>query len=77
MNLDLGGFAVSTGAACSSGVAEPSPVLLALGRTPSEAREAVRVSLGWTNTADDIERFLAALVEILPRIRAADRRGAS
>ncbi|KAF0130487.1 MAG: cysteine desulfurase [Xanthobacteraceae bacterium] len=58
--LDLAGIAVSTGSACSSGKIAPSHVLAAMGVTGHEARSALRVSLGWTTTRDDVERFLAA-----------------
>ncbi|MCA9709792.1 MAG: aminotransferase class V-fold PLP-dependent enzyme, partial [Myxococcales bacterium] len=71
MALDLQGFAVSTGAACSAGLAEPSPVLLALGQAPDRAREAVRLSLHHTNTEAHVDALLDALDEVLPRIRAA------
>ncbi len=69
INLDLLGFAVSTGAACSSGTMEPSPVLLALGRDPAAARSAVRISLGKDSTADEVDALLAALPEALARVR--------
>jgi cysteine desulfurase len=58
--FDLEGFAVSSGAACSSGKVQPSHVLAAMGVTPALARGAVRVSLGWSTEKADIERFLAA-----------------
>jgi cysteine desulfurase len=58
--FDLEGVAVSSGAACSSGKVQPSHVLAAMGVSPSLLRAAVRVSLGWTTTEADIERFLAA-----------------
>lgn len=73
MNLDLDGFAVSTGAACSAGTLEASPVMLALGLTPSRAAEAVRVSLGSSNTMSEVEAFLAALPAIVGRVREAHR----
>ncbi len=57
--FDLEGIAVSSGAACSSGKVQPSHVLAAMGVSPS-LRGAVRLSLGWTTTAADIERFLKA-----------------
>lgn len=67
--LDLEGVAVSTGAACSSGSLEPSPVIVALGA--DRPREAVRVSLGRDNRADEIDRLLALLPALLARIRSA------
>jgi cysteine desulfurase len=67
--LDLAGIAVSTGAACTSGSLEPSPVLLGLGLPPTEAREAVRFSLGTATTADEIEEVLRVLPAIVERAR--------
>jgi cysteine desulfurase len=67
--LDLAGVAVSTGAACTSGSVKPSPVLLALGLGADEAREAVRFSLGPSNTADEVDRVLALLGPIVDRAR--------
>ena len=46
ISLDLKGFAVSSGSACSSGAVEPSHVLLAMGLTPERARASLRFSLG-------------------------------
>jgi cysteine desulfurase len=57
--FDLEGIAVSSGAACSSGKVQPSHVLAAMGVVPA-LRGAVRVSLGWSTTEADIERFLGA-----------------
>ncbi|MFZ0608855.1 MAG: aminotransferase class V-fold PLP-dependent enzyme, partial [Xanthobacteraceae bacterium] len=54
--FDLEGIAVSSGAACSSGKVQPSHVLAAMG-VPPELRGAVRLSLGWSTTEADIERF--------------------
>lgn len=71
MALDLAGIAVSTGAACSSGLVEPSPVLRALGQPPVMALEAVRLSLSAATTEAEIDAVLAALAEAVPRIRAA------
>lgn len=75
MALDLAGIAVSTGAACSSGLAEPSPVLRALGQPPAQALEAVRLSVSPATTNAEIDAVLAALAEALPRIRAAQGAG--
>lgn len=60
MALDLAGVAVSAGSACSSGKVAPSHVLQAMGASETQAREAIRVSLGWRNTAADVDRFLEA-----------------
>lgn len=70
VSLDLKGFAVSTGAACSSGNPEPSPVLLALGLTRQEAQNSLRVSLGWTTTKEHIDLFIHQLVEVVEHLRA-------
>ncbi|HKA87899.1 MAG TPA: cysteine desulfurase family protein [Haliangiales bacterium] len=69
--LDLEGFAVSTGAACTSGSVEPSPVVLALGLTRERAAEAVRFSLGADNEPGEVERVLALLPRLVDRIRSA------
>jgi cysteine desulfurase len=60
MRLDLAGVAVSAGSACSSGKIAPSHVLLAMGVDPAVAKSAIRVSLGWKTTENDIARFLEA-----------------
>jgi len=70
MGLDLKGFCVSTGAACSSGNPEPSPVLLAMGLSREEAQSSLRVSLGWETTSEQVELFIQALVEVVTRIRS-------
>jgi cysteine desulfurase len=67
--LDLAGISCSTGAACTSGSIQPSKVLLALGQSPDQAREAVRFSLGTPTTNTDIDAVLAALPAILARAR--------
>lgn len=69
VSLDLKGFAVSTGAACSSGNPEPSPVLLAVGLTRQEAQNSLRVSLGWTTTKEHIDLFIHQLVEVVEHLR--------
>jgi cysteine desulfurase len=70
-SLDLAGVCVSTGAACSSGSLEPSPVLLALGRSRAEAATAVRFSLGRGTTAAEVDEVAALLPAILGRARGA------
>lgn len=69
MRLDLAGFAVSTGAACSSGSPEPSPVLLAMGYTRQEAQSSLRVSLGWDNSLDEVDQFVDVLKEVVTHLR--------
>jgi cysteine desulfurase len=65
--LDLAGVAASTGAACTSGSVKPSPVLLGLGEDERTAREAVRFSLGASNTDADVDAVLAMLPAIVAR----------
>jgi cysteine desulfurase len=60
ISFDLEGIAVSSGAACSSGKVQPSHVLAAMGVSPALTRGAVRLSLGWSTTETDVERFLGA-----------------
>jgi cysteine desulfurase len=74
MALDDAGFAVSTGAACSAGTIEPSAVVLGLGHSAAVARTAVRVSIDHTHTDADVDALLAALPDVLAKVRAATRR---
>jgi cysteine desulfurase len=69
MALDLAGVAVGAGSACSSGKVAPSHVLLAMGASETQAREAIRVSLGWASTAEDTKQFLTAWEACLKRRR--------
>ncbi|HUR43208.1 MAG TPA: cysteine desulfurase family protein [Aestuariivirga sp.] len=69
MAFDLEGIAVSSGSACSSGKVARSHVLAAMGVAPEIANAAIRVSLGWDTTAEDIEHF----VSVWRRIRARHR----
>jgi cysteine desulfurase len=70
VELDRAGFAVASGAACSSANPEPSATLLAMGVEPELARGAVRVSLGEPNTTADVEGFLGALTRVVGRLRS-------
>jgi len=67
--LDLRGFAVSSGAACSSGAPEPSHVLLAMGLTREQARSSIRFSLGRTNTAEQVDALIEAVIESVAHLR--------
>jgi len=71
MALDLAGFAVSSGSACSSGKVAKSHVLAAMGVKPDLAGSAIRVSLGWTTTAQEIEQFISAWAKLIARRKAA------
>ena len=71
IRLDMAGFAVSAGSACSSGSMRPSHVLAAMGYPADAAAQVVRVSFGWTTTADDVARFAEAWTRIARDIRAA------
>jgi cysteine desulfurase len=70
MGFDLDGIAVSSGSACSSGKVARSHVLGAMGFAPEIAGAAIRVSLGWTTTSQDIEHFIAVWRRLLARHRA-------
>ena len=67
--LDLRGFAVSSGAACSSGAPEPSHVLLAMGLTREQARSSIRFSLGRTNTAGQVDALIDAVADAVSHLR--------
>lgn len=68
MVMDLAGICVSAGSACASGKAKASGVLAAMGVRPDDAKCALRVSLGRTNTNDDVDRFVAAYTDIYQRV---------
>lgn len=57
MQMDLAGFAISAGSACSSGKVKASAVLTAMGFDTATASSAIRVSLGPQTTEDDVMRF--------------------
>jgi len=75
--LDLLGVECSTGAACSSGAVEPSHVLLAIGLSPDEARSSLRFSLGRQTTAEEIDYAIAAIPQVVERLRALSPRSAA
>jgi len=66
LGLDQHGVAVHSGSSCSSETFEPSPVLSAMG---VDADHSLRVSVGWSSTAADVDAFLAALPEVVGRLR--------
>jgi len=69
MGLDLAGVAVSAGSACSSGKVQPSHVLRAMGADAESAGSAIRVSLGWQSTQEEVDHFLAAWCALAARAR--------
>ncbi len=77
MALDLAGFAVSAGSACSSGKVRPSRVLAAMGYDEVTAASAIRVSLGPATTEDEIARFAEAWLAQHDKFRHKHRLGAA
>jgi cysteine desulfurase len=67
--LDLRGFAVSTGAACSSGAIAPSHVLTAIGLSADRARASMRFSLGRGNTVEHVDALAEAIVASVAHLR--------
>jgi cysteine desulfurase len=67
--LDLRGFAVSTGSACSSGAITPSHVLTAIGLRAERARASIRFSLGEGNTAEEVDALMDALEASVAHLR--------
>ena len=67
--LDLRGFAVSAGSACSSGKQDPSPVLLAIGLTRDQAKSSIRFSLGRSNNAAQVDALIDAVDESVAHLR--------
>ncbi len=70
MSFDLEGIAVSSGSACSSGKVGRSHVLEAMGVAPHISANAIRVSLGWNTTAEDINNFIAVFRKLNQRSKA-------
>ena len=67
--LDLRGFAVSSGAACSSGAVEPSHVLTAIGLGAERARASIRFSLGRANTTEQVDALVEAVAASVAHLR--------
>jgi cysteine desulfurase len=71
--LDARGVEVSTGSACSAGVARPSHVLVAMGADEERARASLRFSLGHSSTSSDVDALLEALPAVIDRARLVRR----
>jgi len=69
MQLDLAGFAVASGSACSSGQRRPSHVLMAMGMSTGQARGSIRVSFGPNHTHADIDALIDELLRVRKRLR--------
>jgi cysteine desulfurase len=69
IGLDLKGFAVSSGSACSSGAVEPSHVLTAIGLTREQAKSSIRFSLGRENDEAQVDALVNAIVETVGHLR--------
>ncbi|MDZ4768763.1 MAG: cysteine desulfurase family protein, partial [Chloroflexota bacterium] len=69
MHLDMKGIMASSGSACKTGSPEPSDVLLAMGFTAREALCGLRLTLGRETTEQAIETTIAALVEVVEKLR--------
>lgn len=67
--LDLRGFAVSSGSACSSGATEPSHVLEAIGLTRLQAKSSIRISLGRSNDVEQVDALLEAVTQVVAHLR--------
>jgi cysteine desulfurase len=67
--LDLRGFAVSTGSACSSGAITPSHVLTAMGLSADRARSSLRFSLGRSNTVEQVDALADAVAASVTHLR--------
>jgi cysteine desulfurase len=68
-SLDVQGFAVSSGAACAAGAAPPSHVLMAMGRSPAEAKQGLRISMGHSTTQEQIHQFLKVLPSVADKLK--------
>ena len=77
IRLDLAGYAVSTGSACSSGTVEPSKTLLAIGLSRDEALSSLRISFGMTNRPEEVDGFLDALSREVAELRRVAPAGVS
>ncbi len=73
--LDLRGFAISSGSACSSGAVEPSHVLRAIGLSDTQARSSVRISLGASNTLEQVDALVDAIVASVAHLRRISPEG--
>lgn len=73
-NLDLNGFAVSGGSACTAGSLEPSHVLIAcFGPDSPRIHDSIRISFGRYNTDDEVQAFAENLIKVVQRIQSKNK----
>ena len=65
----LYGVYISAGSACNEGISQPSHVLKAIGLTDEEALSSIRITIGHTNTEDEIEQAVTIITKLVERIR--------
>lgn len=71
-DLDLAGVVAAAGSACTAGSLDPSHVLVAMyGKDSSRVSQSLRISLGMTNSSEDIDRLIAVLADLIPKLKAA------
>ncbi len=68
--LDMVGIEASTGSACASGATEPSHVLIAMGRNKTEASNTLRLSMGYSTTEKEIDKFIKEFPGVYERVKA-------
>jgi len=73
--LDSRGIAVSTGSACSSHKLEPSHVLLALGLEPEDCHGSLRITMGRSNTEDEVEYVAESITAAVEKLRSISALG--
>lgn len=71
-DLDLAGVVAAAGSACTAGSLDPSHVLVAMyGKDSPRVSQSLRISLGMTNSSEDIDRLIAVLADLIPKLKAA------
>ena len=70
LGLDLEGIAVATGSACSSGAAEPSHVLRAMGLSREQAERSIRISMHANSTRAEVDRCVDVLARVVKNLRS-------
>ncbi|BBW95436.1 IscS subfamily cysteine desulfurase [Geobacillus icigianus] len=73
LECNRAGIAISTGSACQVGLQTPSRTMIAVGKTPEEARQFIRVSFGTATTEADIDRFVSVLERLVSAGKGANQ----